>query len=173
MCVSIVRSPTNALPPHTLLQELAARHRTALPLPQQPQHRGLLRRQRVRLPVAHDGERGEIDAHRTEHELLDQRRVGPFAPPQHRLDPRQQLAQRERLGHVVVGAELEPEHLVAFVAARGQQQHRGLAVARPQLAQQFEPARAGQHHVEHDEVEALAAQQRARFVAVGRAATTV
>ena len=40
--------------------------------------------------------------------------------PQHGLHARQQLADRERLGHVVVGAELEPEELVDLVVPAGE-----------------------------------------------------
>src|SRR5450755_4242637 len=39
--------------------------------------------------------------------------------PQYRLDSRQQLAQVEGLGHVVVGADLEADDLVDSVAATG------------------------------------------------------
>ena len=81
---------------------------------------------------------------------------------------RAQLAQRERLGDVVVGAELEAEHLVRFAAARGQQQDRRVAVVAAHRAQDLEAARAGQHDVEHQQVEAPFAQQRQRLVAVGR-----
>ena len=38
-------------------------------------------------------------------------------PAQHRLDAREQLAQIERLGDVVVGADLEADDLVDRVAA--------------------------------------------------------
>jgi hypothetical protein len=40
-------------------------------------------------------------------------------PPHQRLDPRQQLARRERLGQIVVGAHLEADDAVERIAARG------------------------------------------------------
>ena len=44
--------------------------------------------------------------------------------PQHRRDPRDELARRERLGEVVVGAELEAEHAIGLLAARRQEHDR-------------------------------------------------
>ena len=48
----------------------------------------------------------------------------PRRPAQHRLHPQHQLARRERLGHVVVGAELQAEHPVGLLAERGQHDDR-------------------------------------------------
>jgi hypothetical protein len=44
---------------------------------------------------------------------------------QHGLDPRQKDVEVERLGDVIVGAELEPEHLVELAAARGEEDYWG------------------------------------------------
>ena len=77
--------------------------------------------------------------------------------PQDRAQPRQQFARLERLRQIVVGADLEPDHAVHGVAARGQHQDRhvgGLADA----AADFEPVGVGQHQVEHQRVELLALQ---------------
>ena len=43
---------------------------------------------------------------------------------QHARDAREQLHQRERLGHVVVGAELEAAHAIELRAARRKHDHR-------------------------------------------------
>ena len=52
---------------------------------------------------------------------------------------RQKLAKAERLGDVVIGAELEPDHPVDLVASLiGDDDHRDIG-ARPDLAQQVEP----------------------------------
>ena len=51
-------------------------------------------------------------------------------PAQHRLDPQHQLARRERLGDVVVGADLEAGDAVLVLAERGQHDHRQIRVAR-------------------------------------------
>ena len=57
---------------------------------------------------------------------LDEPRVetvrGPSAP-RDRADPRQQLARREGLGHVVVGAHLESEDLVTLLDPPGDHDH--------------------------------------------------
>ena len=87
------------------------------------------------------------------------------APPQHRLDPRLQLARRERLGHVVVDPRLEARDLVGFVGARRDHDDRQLARARvaAQLLREREPRLPGQHPVEQHEVgQRLAAVQRLR-----------
>ncbi len=49
---------------------------------------------------------------------------------QQRLDAREQRARAERLGQVVVGAEVERPHQVLFLAAHGQHHHRDAATAR-------------------------------------------
>ncbi len=74
--------------------------------------------------------------------------------PDRGADARQQLPQRERLDHVVVGAELQPVDQVLLLAASGQNQHRdgGLTA---QLAQHLEPVHAGKHQIEDDQVEPI------------------
>ena len=81
-------------------------------------------------------------------------RIGQVAvrAAQQRLDPAHQLAQAERLGQVVVGAELEADDLVDLVVARGQDEDRHLGAGRAQAAQDLEPVDARQADVEHDEV---------------------
>ena len=81
---------------------------------------------------------------------------------EHGSDAGGELAWRERLGHVVVGAELEADDPVGLVAAGRQQDHRQVA-ARADPAHQLQPVGAGQHDVEHDELRLLALEQtRAR-----------
>ncbi len=75
---------------------------------------------------------------------------------QERLDPAQELAQPERLGQVVVGAELEADDLVDLVVAGGQHEDRHLGAGRADAPKRLEPIDAGQAHVEHDEVGRLA-----------------
>ena len=87
--------------------------------------------------------------------------VGEIAvgPSQERLDPAHQLAQPERLGQVVVGAELEADDLVDLVVAGGQDEHRRLRARGAQPSQHLEAVDAGQAHVEHDEVRRLAGRE--------------
>ena len=64
---------------------------------------------------------------------VDQRaaaRRGGAGPAQHRVDPQHQLARAERLGDVVVGADLEPDDPVGLLAERGQHDDRHVAAAR-------------------------------------------
>ena len=85
--------------------------------------------------------------------------------PQGGLDPAAELAHREGLGDVVVGADLEPGDLVGLAAFRGQHDDRHLA-ARAQLAADLDPVELGQHQVEDDEVEARLVEALERFAAV-------
>ena len=105
----------------------------------------------ARLPVEHDvaelqgrgGGRRRIDA------------------AQHGLDPRRELARRERLGDVVVGADLEPGDAVALLVARRQHQDRDVR-AGANGAAHVEPVLAGQADVEddHARLHALEASER-------------
>ena len=72
-------------------------------------------------------------------------------PPQQHPDPGHELARRERLGHVVVGADAEPDEQVGLVVAGGEHQHRAPG-GRPAAPAHLEAVEAGQHQVEHDEV---------------------
>ena len=86
---------------------------------------------------------------------------------EHGADARHELARRERLGHVVVGAELETDDAVALVAAGGQEDG-GDRPARPDLAAQLKPVAARQHHVEHDQLGRFALDESRDLAAVAR-----
>ena len=90
------------------------------------------------------------------------------AAPEHRLDARDQLARRERLRQVVVGAGIEAGDLVGFLRAR--RQHHDRDVARIRIAaqdpDQVEAAHVGQHPVDQDEVGPAVADARERGLAV-------
>jgi hypothetical protein len=55
--------------------------------------------------------------------------------PHHRVDAQDHLAHAERLGHIVVGAQLEPDDAIGLGAARGQHQDRDLRGLRVTLEQ--------------------------------------
>ena len=77
---------------------------------------------------------------------------------EHRLHPGHQLGGRERLGEVVVAAELEPEHAVDLAVAGGEEDHRdvrGLA----QSAAHLEAVDVGETDVEHDEARVVGAHR--------------
>ena len=82
----------------------------------------------------------------------------PLAAPQHRADPGVQHPALHGLDDVVVGAGLQPDHHVDVVAARGQQDDRQL-VGAPDAPAHLEAVDAGQHHIQHDQVRPLLAQQ--------------
>ena len=90
-------------------------------------------RRRDRVAVAHDGALGRVDAQAADLDrlLVVGLRVGHAGAPQRGLHARAELAHRERLGDVVVGAELEPEHLVDLLRLGGEHDDRhGRALAR-------------------------------------------
>jgi hypothetical protein len=70
----------------------------------------------------------------------------------HRLDPGQQLVDRERLDEVVVRPRLEGGELVGHGPACGEHDHRGADAGGPGVGEHVEPACARQHEVEHDQV---------------------
>ena len=76
--------------------------------------------------------------------VLD-RRTGP---PQHRLDPGHDLARAERLGDVVVAAQLQAEHPVDLVVAGGAEQDRHPVALGAQRAAHLGAVHPGQPDVE-------------------------
>ncbi len=72
------------------------------------------------------------------------------------LDPGDELAGAERLGQIVVGAELEPEKLVELVVACRQHHDRQGRIA-PDFAGHVEPVELRQPEIEDDEVRPLPA----------------
>jgi hypothetical protein len=66
--------------------------------------------------------------------------------------PGQQLADGEGLGHVVVGAQLEPDHLVDLLPARGEHDDGLVEALAAQGLADLQAAGPGQHDVEDDEV---------------------
>ena len=73
-------------------------------------------------------------------------------PAQQRGDSLDQLENAERLRHVLVGVELEAAHLVRFLGAGAQDDHRNPRTLRPDRAQDFVAIHARQHQVEQDEI---------------------
>ena len=84
-----------------------------------------------------------------------------MAPAQQRLHPGLQLAHAEGLGEVVVAADLQTDDLVEFGVPRREEQHGHVAFG-AQAAAHLVAVDAGEHHVEHDQVErARASPERA------------
>ena len=80
----------------------------------------------ARREVRRDGHAAgsRVELQRPELHELSGRRRPPLDAPQQRLDARHQLAGRERLGHVVVGADAQPDQHVRLLGARREHQHR-------------------------------------------------
>jgi hypothetical protein len=87
-------------------------------------------------------------------------------PPEQGADPRAELADRERLRHVVVGAQVQPDDAVRLLAAGGQHQDRDFDPVGPQLPADVVPARPRQHQIENQEVRALLPDQAQAGLAV-------
>ncbi len=164
MHVERLRRPEPVRVPH-LVHDLFASDDLARPGHQHAQQIELLRGELDRLAalvtVRDDGssdERADVSGPRHE------RRAG--APPAlDRTDARDELAGRERLDDVVVGAELEADDPVDLLAASGQHDDRhvrGLA----HLPAEVPPVTVGQHHVEQDHVGLGSLARRLRASAI-------
>ena len=93
----------------------------------------------------------DVHAHRTGLDGGRCGRLGVAPPAQHGADAGDQLARGERLGDVVVGADLEPDHLVDLAVLGGQHDDRHLRLG-PHRAADLGAGQAGQHQVEQDQV---------------------
>ena len=80
------------------------------------------------------------------------------APTQQGACARFELAQRERLHQVVVGAEIERAHALLEFFARRRDQYGHRVGTCAQATQQFDAVHVGQTEIEHDEVVGVVAQ---------------
>lgn len=76
---------------------------------------------------------------------------GPFHTPQQYVDPRGQLTDGERLGHVVVRADPETDQQVGLVVPGGEHQHRDRPLGLDPAAD-LQSVEAGQHHVQDQQL---------------------
>ena len=79
-----------------------------------------------------------------------------FAAAKHGRHPGKQLAQRKGLGDVVVGAQLQPDHLVDLTFLCRQHDDRDIALL-AEDATNLEAVQLGEHEVQQDQVRARAA----------------
>ena len=86
--------------------------------------------------------------------------------PQQRADARQHLLHVEGLGDVVVGAGVHAGHLVAPAVARGEDEHRHLALVAAPLLEHAEAVHLGQAEIEHDGVVGLGIAEEMPLLAV-------
>ena len=94
-------------------------------------------------------------------------RIGALDSAQHGAHPAYQLLRAERLGDVIVGAQLQAEDAVDLLAACGQHDDRRVRGG-AQPAGDLQPVDFGQHEVKHHQVEALARQQVQRCLTILR-----
>ena len=135
------------VPPHAV-EDLLPREREAGPLGEEAEEVELLGRELDRLVGDQDLPATAVDGRGPG--LHDLGRTGAVDPAQHRLHPRHQLGGGERLGEVVVTAELESEHAVDFAVACGEEDHGDLRrLAQPPA--HFEAVDVRESDVEHDE----------------------
>ena len=99
---------------------------------------------------------------------LEHRRALALPAPGERPQPRGQLGERERLGHVVVGAAVEAAHAVLDRVARREHQHGHPVRLRAQAPAGLDAVHPRQHHVEHDGVVLDRPDAGQRLVPVGR-----
>ena len=85
---------------------------------------------------------------------------------QQRANTRQHLLEMEGLGHVIVGAGVEPLHLVAPAVARRKDEDRHGAAGTPPRFQYRDAVHLGQPDVEDDRVVGLAFTEIMAFLAV-------
>ncbi len=138
----------------------------AAELQEQPQ---LGRRQLEVLAVLRDRHRGPVDDQGPEDGGIGGL---PFPSAQHGPDPGVEHPALDRLDDVVVGAGLQAHHHVDVVTARGEQDDRQLVGAADPPAH-LETVDPGQHHVQHDQVRPLLAQQFQAVLARRRGGHTV
>ena len=81
---------------------------------------------------------------RREPAVLDDGRLAAHAAANQRTGPGLQLLEREGLGQVVVGAQVEPLDPVAQRVARREDQHRHPRLAPPHAAQHLQPVQLGE-----------------------------
>ena len=90
-----------------------------------------------------------------------------FGPPKDRLDPGNQRAGMERLGDVVVGAQLQADDRVDHVVARSEHHDRDIAPS-AQLAAHLEAVQLGQHQVEDHQIWIVSGVEGEGLLAIGR-----
>src|SRR5947209_9803247 len=95
-------------------------------------------------------------------------RRGGAGSPQYRLDTRHQLPGHERLGHVIVGADLQTDDLILIALARRQHDY-GDITHPADLATDLPAVDVRQHDVQNDKSRRLLGHQLQRLCAAARA----
>lgn len=152
------------------IHQLGAREDAAWAPQQRRQQQELVAREREVAAAASDALRRLVQAERgspgggRRSALL--RRLAVRRAPQDRLDPRADLAWRKRLAHVVVRAQLQPEHTIDLLAARGEEDDGQLARS-SDGATDIEAVAVGHADVEDREVGRVLRKRGQRFARQG------
>jgi hypothetical protein len=143
-----------------LAQEHPVREQLALVLREYPQQVELVRAQLHTSAV--DGDRALRHVHAEvpdlEHRLLHAGRAAHDGP-----QPREQLLDAERLGHVVVGPGIEGRDLVAFLTDRGKHDHRRLGPG-TELARHLGAVAVGEDEIEDHRLGRICSRGNQRLV---------
>ncbi len=139
-----------------MIDELFLRHEPADPLQQHLEQaqfaRGEIEHVIVRI-------RDAADLVERERAVAHDGRAAAGAAPGQRAHARLELVERERLGHVVVGAEVESLHAFVDAVGGGQDQHGKIGIARAQALEHVEPGHFRQPEIEDQQVESLHRQR--------------
>ena len=161
-----VRGRTEVVTPD-VLEDRRARQHLARVLEEQLEQQELRLRELDETLAAVD-----LVGDRIEDQVGEPQRLGALAivahPAQQRPQPCLQLAQRERLDEVVVGADVEPEDTIVDRIARGQHQDRRLVAGGAHAPAHLEPVDPGHHHVEDHSVSGLLGEAVKRLLTVDR-----
>ena len=148
--------------PARKLHELVARQRLAWVLQQDLEQGELTGGELDLLAIALQRACPQIDAHTAEDDELalgrGRARQGLRLAPHHRLDARDQLTRVEGLGHVVVRTHLQADDAIDVIALGGEHDDGQGVVRRAQAPADGQTILAGQHQVQHHEIEMLAVQ---------------
>ena len=161
---SLVAVPVGA--PDAVEQLLAAEREAAV-LGEELQQVELARRQRNDTAGDSSLAKSGVDIDVADGDDVVVRTPDAIGPAQDRLDPGNDLPGRERLGDVVVGAQLEAEHAIDLAVAGGEHEH-GDVGRRPKLAAHVEAVEtAGETDIQDHQAWPLALHANESFVAVG------
>ncbi|VWB56907.1 hypothetical protein BTE28158_02625 [Burkholderia territorii] len=139
-----------------MVDELFLRHEPADALQQHFEQPELARRQVEHALVRI---RDTADLVERERAVAHDGRAAARAAPGQRTHACLELVERERLGHVVVRAEVEPLHALVDAVGGGQDQHGEIGIARAQALEHVEPGHPGQPEIEDQQVEGLHRQR--------------
>ena len=144
-------------------EQVVAGSDAATVLQQIGQQAKLAARQIQHLALEADALAGQVDLKRALAQALCRRhRLSHARSPEQAAHTRQQFARAKRFSHIVVSAQLKPEHAVNFLAMGTEHQYRQVA-CRTYFAAQVKAAAVRQAHVQNQQVGRTQRQLAARI----------